>query len=69
MCMRNREARQRKCAHARSVRLVTDGLERTVCEACGQVNIRYESMISGEVDRGRFSRIADRLNHGAHVRH
>lgn len=47
------------CSHLSTVTVVSAGLERVICEDCGDVNIRYESMISGDVDRSKFSRDAD----------
>jgi hypothetical protein len=50
------------------VTVISDGLERVICETCGQVTLRYESMISGDIQRSQFSRLADRLQAGAHVK-
>ncbi len=47
------------CSHQSTVTVVSAGLERVICEDCGYVTIRYESMISGDVDRSMFSRDAD----------
>lgn len=58
--------RRRDCAHPVTVSVIADGLERVVCEDCGQVTIRYESMISGDVKRSQFSRRADKLAGAAH---
>lgn len=60
--------RRRDCAHAKTVSVITDGLERVICEDCGLLTIRYESMISGDVSRSQFSRRADRLARAAHIR-
>ncbi len=38
--MRLRSAR--KCEHAATVTTVTAGIERTVCEGCGEVRISYD---------------------------
>jgi hypothetical protein len=46
-------------SHQNTVNGVTGGSERVLCEDCGDVTIRYESMISGDVDRSKFSRDAD----------
>ncbi|MFZ0013143.1 MAG: hypothetical protein WAL25_03415 [Acidimicrobiia bacterium] len=58
-----------ECEHAQTVTVISDGLERVICETCGQVTLRYESMISGDIQRSQFSRLADRLHAGAHVKH
>ena len=47
------------CSHQSTVTVITGGLERVICEDCGHVTIRYESMISGDLDRSMFSRDAD----------
>ncbi len=47
------------CSHQSTVTVITGGLERVICEDCGHVTIRYESMISGDLDRSKFSRDAD----------
>jgi hypothetical protein len=60
--------RRGECEHAQTVTVISDGLERVICETCGQVTLRYESMISGDIQRSQFSRLADRLQAGAHVK-
>ncbi len=47
------------CSHQNTVTVVSAGLERIICEDCGDVTVRYESMISGDLDRSKFSRDAD----------
>ena len=47
------------CSHQSTVTVITGGLERVICEDCGHVTIRYESMISADLDRSKFSRDAD----------
>ena len=56
------------CSHQSTVTVITGALERVICEDCGHVTIRYESMISGDLDRSKFSRDADsaHVNVGAH---
>ena len=60
--------RRRECQHRNTVTVISDGLERVVCEDCGSVTIRYESIITGDVHRSQFSRRADRLAKAALVR-
>ena len=55
------------CAHPATIQVVSNGLERVICEDCGHVSIRYESMISGDVHRSMFSRKAD-TPRGQHVK-
>ena len=47
------------CSHQSTVTVVTGGMGRVICEACGDVTIKSESMISGDLDRSKFSRDAD----------
>lgn len=47
------------CHHEVTVSVIYGGIERVICETCGDVTIRYESMISGDVDRSKFARDAD----------
>jgi hypothetical protein len=48
-----------KCRHEQTISVISDGVEREICEDCGNVTIRYESMIEGSVQRSAFSRKAD----------
>lgn len=51
--------RHHDCVHDETVSVIADGLERVICEQCGHVTVRYESMISGDVERSQFPRRAD----------
>lgn len=51
--------KHRDCTHYDTVNVICNGLERVICEQCGHVTIRYESMISGDVTRSQFPRRAD----------
>lgn len=51
--------RHRDCTHEVTVTVISNGLERVICEQCGHISIRYESMISGDVTRSQFPRRAD----------
>lgn len=53
------------CRHERTASVISDGLEREICEGCGNVTIRYESVIDGSLDRGVFARDADKGDHPA----
>lgn len=46
--------------------MIADGLERVICEECGDVTIRYESMIPGDISRSQFARKADALHRRTH---
>ncbi len=47
------------CSHQNTVNGVTGGSERVLCEDCGDVIVRDESMIPRNIDRSMFSRDAD----------
>lgn len=53
--------RPRNCSHEPTVNVITNGIERVICEMCGYVSIRYESTISRDIDRSQFRRKADDL--------
>ncbi len=50
------------CRHAQTLSVISEGVERVICEECGYTVVRSESMISGDVSRSKFSRRADRLH-------
>ena len=52
------------CSHPSTVSVITGGVERVICEDCGDVTLRYESMICGDVTRSQFSRRTDSLRSG-----
>lgn len=58
--------RIRLCSHQQSISVIADGLERVICEECGDVTIRYESMIPGDISRSQFARKADALHRRTH---
>lgn len=58
--------RIRHCSHEESISVIAGGLERVICEDCGDVTIRYESMIASDISRGQFARKADALHQLAH---
>lgn len=53
---------QRYCSHESTVSVISAGLERVICEECGNISVRYESMIRHDVDRSQFTRQADLLS-------
>jgi hypothetical protein len=48
------------CEHLSTVIVRNSGIERTVCEACGNVSFRGIEGLSGTVDRSRFERDIER---------
>ena len=54
--------------HEETLTTITCGLQRIVCESCGNVGVRYIRPIAGPIDRRRFARQADLL-HEATVPH
>lgn len=49
----------RPCRHSSTIAVTTSGLERHVCEACGNVAVRYEFSISGDAKRENFARVSE----------
>ncbi len=47
------------CAHPVTLILTSAGLDRVVCESCGQVKVRFRSALTGIIDRQMFARPAD----------
>ncbi len=60
-------SRYRGCSHDSTVEVISNGLERVVCEDCGLVTVRFGEMISGSVDRSKFRRKADYVGSGRHI--
>lgn len=58
--------RPRHCSHESTVNVISNGLERVICELCGNVSIRYDSTISRDIDRSQFRRKADE-SEGRHL--
>lgn len=54
--VRGRHRHALGCTHRSTVSVISGGVERVICEQCGDMTIRYESMISGDVDRKAFAR-------------
>lgn len=52
--------RRAECTHESTISVVSSGAERVVCEDCGDVTFRYESMTPGDVERAMFAREADK---------
>ena len=56
---RQTRANRDRCAHQAMLTVTSAGLDRLVCEACGQVNVHYRSGLTGLIERKMFSRPAD----------
>ena len=57
-----RSRRKTACTHENVLSATSVGIERKVCEDCGNVSLRYEiTAFASKLDRGYFSRDADRL--------
>jgi hypothetical protein len=63
-----KRTRPELCMHKETLTTITCGLQRIVCESCGNVGVRYIRPIAGPIDRRRFARQAD-LIHEASVNH
>ncbi len=59
---RNSKPNASRCPHENTVNVTTLGIERTICEACGNVSVLFSDGLEGEVDREQFARQADRIH-------
>lgn len=50
----------RGCDHSETVRVRNSGLERTVCEKCGNVSFKALEGLSGTARRSQFGRLIER---------
>lgn len=58
---KNHRRSKGKCSHPRSVSVIHAGLERLVCESCGEVRIEYRSdAVSTDPVRESFAREVER---------
>ena len=44
------------CSHENSISVISRGVERAVCEDCGDSIARYSSAVAGDVKRSQFAR-------------
>lgn len=58
--MFSKKARRAECEHRNIVTVRNAGIERTVCEACGNVSLRGLEGLSGSVSRSQFERESER---------
>lgn len=55
-----RRTDQAKCLHAQTVTVSSAGMDRVVCEACGNVSFSYGTELTSHIDRGMFARDIER---------
>lgn len=51
--------RPAECAHETCLTITAAGVERSICETCGHISVRFLSELSGPVTREHFARPAD----------
>ena len=51
--------RPAECAHDACLSVNAAGVERSICEICGHISVRFLSELSGPVTRAHFARPAD----------
>lgn len=51
--------RPRECSHETSLSVDAAGVERSICETCGHISVRFHYEMSGPVTRDLFARPAD----------
>lgn len=54
--MEHRFRRVAECTHQTTVTVISEGLERVICEECGNVSFRYEYSVSDDIARENFAR-------------
>ena len=54
--------RFKDCSHQNTVNGLAGGSERVLCEDCGDVIVRDESMVPRNINRSMFSRDADSVD-------
>jgi hypothetical protein len=60
-----------ECHHEATVSVVSSGIQRDICEGCGNVSLRdrHEAVVGGSPDRSKFAREADKRATAAHLAH
>lgn len=51
--------RPRECAHDTTLAVLAAGVERSICEICGHISVRFVARVTGPVTRNHFARPAD----------
>ncbi|HEY6635616.1 MAG TPA: hypothetical protein VI141_08375 [Acidimicrobiia bacterium] len=49
-----------QCDHDKTITIRTAGIERSVCEQCGNVSISAPEGLSGTASRSQFERVSER---------
>ena len=57
--MEHKFRRVAECTHQTTVSVISEGLERVICEDCGNVSFRYEYAVSDDIARENFARRAE----------
>lgn len=62
--MLNRKGRFARpaCEHLDTVTVRNNGIQRTVCEACGHVSFKGLESLSGKASRSQFERASERAS-------
>lgn len=60
MFVRKNKVARAECDHDTTVTVRTAGIERTVCEQCGNVSISALEGLSGTATRSQFERVSER---------
>jgi hypothetical protein len=47
------------CAHSKTVAIISAGIERIVCQSCGNVSFMFLDGMTDEIDRDMFARTVD----------
>jgi hypothetical protein len=48
-----------ECRHDTTLAVTAAGVERSICETCGHISVRFLSEVEGPIFRSRFARPAD----------
>jgi len=48
------------CEHSKTVAVISTGIERIVCESCGNVSFMFLDDMTDQIDRDMFARTVDR---------
>lgn len=51
--------RPAQCRHETCLTVASSGVERSICETCGHISVRFTFELSGPVTRAHFARPAD----------
>lgn len=60
MFARKNKVARAECDHDKAITIRTAGIERSVCEKCGNVSITALEGLSGTASRSQFERVSER---------